>query len=334
MKITIITLYNELNYGAFLQAYALGKKLENMGHTITFYCPTKHSLMDAVHMLHLRETQFIKYRINLIWNYLSDLRKFFRTSSTLPTASLTIIGSDEVWNAENTNFHHSDVYVGKGIQSGKVATYAISAGSCSMQSFERLYGKDALSNLDFVSVRDHHTMTIAERLTDKTVTECLDPTYIFDFSSMAKKVSLNDYILVYGYTFYESEICRVCELSKQTGAKIVAIGFPHEWADINLSVGPMEFIDYVNGANCVVTATFHGTAFSILLKKQFAVFDHGLNKIKDILIKTGLDSRVVTDDELKPIMDSRIDYCMVDEKLKPMRKQSEQYLCNLVKCSQ
>lgn len=330
MKITIITLYNAFNYGAYLQAYALGKIFEDKGHIVTYYSPIKHRLIDFVHMLHLRETRFIKFRADFMKNYFCAMNSELRTSTRLPVADLTIIGSDEVWNIDNDTFFHSDIFIGKGITNSLVATYAVSAGNCSIQSFKKTYGKDAFSNLDFISVRDQQTMALVNSLTDKTTIECLDPTYLFNFSPDVKNVKLRDYILVYGYKFSESEIRRIRELKESTSFTIAAIGFPQEWADVNLSVGPMEFVDYVGGAECVVTSTFHGTAFSIMLNKQFVVFDRSLNKVRDVLEKVELQNRLVVDCELYPIIHNAIDYKSVIGKLSPYKEKSLNYINNLV----
>ena len=61
------------------------------------------------------------------------------------------------------------------------------------------------------------------------------------------------------------------------------------------SAGPAEFLGYLEHADCVLTNSFHGTAFSILLEKAFLAFRHSTrnNRLEDLLNKLGLSSHMM-----------------------------------------
>ena len=46
--------------------------------------------------------------------------------------------------------------------------------------------------------------------------------------------------------------------------------------------GPIEFLDLINNAELVLSSSFHGTVFSILLQKPF----YAINGMKDLRIST------------------------------------------------
>ena len=91
--------------------------------------------------------------------------------------------------------------------------------------------------------------------------------------------------------------------------------------------GPQEFLGYFSKASFVITNSFHGTAFSILYKKQFICIppQRGRERTDSILSLLGLCGRIIEDyqaiGELRPI-----DYKQVYSTLELLRNQSKSYL--------
>lgn len=72
-------------------------------------------------------------------------------------------------------------------------------------------------------------------------------------------------------------------------------GEKEEWIDIRIEGGPSEFIGYFQNASYIVTNSFHGMVFSVLLEKQFLVFSHSNKnaRIESFLNKLDLKSHLI-----------------------------------------
>ena len=101
--------------------------------------------------------------------------------------------------------------------------------------------------------------------------------------------------------------------------------------------GPAEFLSYVKNASYVVTTSFHGTAFSLIYKKQFKslIVGNG-NRIKSLLESLGLSSCCCNSDNLANVgkFDNQIDYKMVNIKLESLKKKSLNCLLKSLKNEQ
>ena len=74
-------------------------------------------------------------------------------------------------------------------------------------------------------------------------------------------------------------------MKRITGLPIVSI---HQYLDADLNfgdvsiedAGPVEFINLIQNAEYICTDSFHGSVFSVLLKKKFVVFNRYPEKYK------------------------------------------------------
>ena len=128
---------------------------------------------------------------------------------------------------------------------------------------------------------------------------------------------------------------RFCtELAQEKGMKIIRVGGnvlskmrnKHKHVDYACDLEPREWLYLLNHASCVVTNSFHGTAFSLNYQKDFYVeFSSTANSRLEHIIRTvGLQSRVVKDgraEEREPI-----DYVRVNGILDEIRDHSWDYL--------
>jgi len=98
---------------------------------------------------------------------------------------------------------------------------------------------------------------------------------------------------------------------------------------------PDEILSYVKNADCVITDTFHGTIFSIIYHKPFAVFcrkksDTGstnAEKLLDLLQRLDLMDCVIEDvSNISNILGKKIDYSKVDIIQNEERKKTLDYL--------
>lgn len=294
MRVCIITVFHEMNYGAYLQAYALGKRLEHDGHDVWYYEKRPWNIMDYVHALHLREIRNIGFNARLLMKYMKAWKQLKRISN-LDGFDAVVIGSDELWNVRNVNFRHEGYYIGEDMTSKKCLTYAVSCNTCSAEEFLKQYPElNNFAGLDDISVRDAKTYDLVTSLSNRVPVNVLDPTFLVDYD-VPKPKETGKYILIYGYYFTDEEIAQIKEYTRRyDDVTVISVGFPHSWCDKCVPCGPFEFMGYIKYAQEVITSTFHGTVFSIIFRKNFLSFARNNAKTLDVLHKFGLDEQNVS----------------------------------------
>ena len=78
-----------------------------------------------------------------------------------------------------------------------------------------------------------------------------------------------------------------------------------------VAYGPDTFVSLIKNARCVVSNSFHGSAFSMIYGKDFFVVNRkdGLNiRMKDLLNRYGLESRLISDETHDNSRMATIDY--------------------------
>ena len=123
---------------------------------------------------------------------------------------------------------------------------------------------------------------LEQRLKEKNIEVVLDPVFLTPKNSwvqLAAKPVKKDYILFFkmGYSkTAEPALEFAKELSKETGYELLMLWDQETWFEYREvkhigAVGPAEFLQWIAGAKCVVTNSFHATAFSIILNTPFYV---------------------------------------------------------------
>lgn len=340
MKIGILTFHKTDNYGAMLQAYALGSFLMNLGNQVFFldYAPSFLIKKKYVRRTVVQKVFFAIKQLLMIKMYLSKKKKFkdfVKHNFTLVSLNeskkmdVVFVGSDQVWSMNLTNY--DECYLGKKIESVKVA-YAASCGNIGMidERTEKLYAK-YLPKFDNISVREYETSRFLSSLLKKPVPVVLDPTLLVHNELFAKKQvkKINEkYICVYDAS-HDGVLSAVERFAKKMSFKIVALSCDIAYNNRNRLVQNAsieEFLGYIAGAEFVFSTSYHGCALAISFRRDLYCFDTGRasSRSKDLLKQLHLDNRYVTiDDEIIP---SRIDYEMVDAELESLRKSSFEYI--------
>lgn len=331
-EIKIITLYNSLNYGAFLQAFALQSVLSDLGYNPSFYEVNrkmkselrKHILRKDVRKIPINYIQYLKYK--KCWKYLNI------DNNNIETAKACIVGSDEIWNIKNSSFYHAPEYFGMNINNKNIISYAPSANITTAEDM-----KEYDENLNFekfskISVRDKNTFNLVKTMTQKDVSLVVDPTLLIkNYSKYEAKINVKSkYILVYGYKFSKSEIASIKKLKAKTGFKLYSIGMPQMWCDKQITATIFEFLSFIKNSEMIVTETFHGTIFSILYNKNFVSFANNKSKLCDLLERFNLESRDASKKNLIPILEEKIDYAKVNKLIEKERKKSIDWLIDAI----
>lgn len=98
--------------------------------------------------------------------------------------------------------------------------------------------------------------------------------------------------------------------------------FKQNIGDIRLSLGPDEFLSLLDGADYVVTGSFHATAFSLILQKKFFVEVPPKvgSRITDLLDSFDLRDRIFNG--AGALEDREMDWSKVEQKMNHLRQQS------------
>ena len=306
MKIKTITCHDVYNVGASLQAYALAQYLNSLGYEtqIIDYKPdylihykltgvgnpkyNKPFLREAYQIAKLpgrikarfskRKKEFDKFTNS----FLPVNEKRYSSNDELkadpPEADVYIAGSDQIWNTFFKNGKDPAFYLDFVPKNKLKASYAASFATNDVANEWKPQIKEWLSRFDFISVREKSGEKIVKALVgDKESVTVLDPVFLLsenNWLSIEKNLFLKEqYILVYDFDNSQEVQDYVIREAKSNGLKIYSI-LPSKYADKCFSKeGPRSFLYLVRHAQLVVSNSFHATAFSLIFKRPFTVFD-------------------------------------------------------------
>lgn len=374
-KVGIITIDKVNNYGAELQTLATQKAIEKLGYEAEiidylFYKNPGHKVTKSSKPLfplpfkkHLAE--WLYPRLNH-WKQLlksgkegkkraanfdafhkkhTKFSKEYSTAEELYAANMDydvyIVGSDQVWNPNN--YTSLDPYFLKFAPKEKRrVSYASSIGVNSIPEYARDYYKEALQELDAVSVREEDAVGIVKEVSDVEAHWVLDPTLLLtgeEWKKFFNPISNipEKFVLLYEITPCDYLKQLALKASKDLGYPVVRINreaIRQESDDeiINvLDAGPSEFVWLFANAQMVLTNSFHGTAFSLNMEKNFLVVTPERKKNnsrqKSILRLVGLEDRLIVENVPMPSKENYdIDYNTIRPKLEKARQESIDYL--------
>lgn len=295
MKVGILTFHRALNYGAVLQCYALQEVLKGMGYKVEvidyrpFNIEKKYKLIKLYNikafiggMLGLYSFQKAKKHFELFRQKYLQLteNKCYEYSAFLFQFDCYIIGSDQVWSPR-LNYGFDPIYWGN-IPDAKInISYAASMGtdhSFSKEDINRI--RKYLLNFSAVSVRENSLKNELSFICPNIKIEMvLDPTLLLSkekYEDILVKPNITDYIVYYQQEYNSNTIHFVTRLARQikcriiviTGKKEKVIGVSYSYLKL-ADVSVPQFLGYIRYARCVITSSFHGTAFSLIFQKDF-----------------------------------------------------------------
>lgn len=349
MKIYTVTFSFSTNLGEKLQEYALYKYLKNYGHSVKVvnYQPSflskknnfkgslnlknisKHIIFKIIGFIEKRKTQkFIRRNIEI-----TDCCSGVKEIKLLDAPDVWIAGSDQIWNIEMTN-GFDDVYILNFDSPAKKIAYAASSGDYVFKKEEVKKIGDILKEYSAISVREHWLKTLLNENKICNITHVMDPIFLLNrqqYKNIAKPSKFNRYILVYEMA-YDPLIGKVAnwiaKINNLNTIQIKQVVNKHGFNKIIPFVSPDEFIGLVEGAEYVVTNSFHGTAFSIKLEKQFYVVPirEGCSRIQSLLDDLGLQNRVIRGIKDMCTLNEKIEYERVNSILTSLVNDSIEFI--------
>lgn len=355
-KLGILTFNRALNYGAVLQAYALKSVCEDLGYE-THVIDYNQGMDDGPHPIRsfIHSSNKKRASVRLLKNILSyywdrkrwkAFRRFRKEylDESLPCQQASeivaldydayVMGSDQIWNYQITGGQFDPVYFGRLPKAVVSVVYAASAHDTPFPLDMELKLKEELSEAQApIGIREQKLAEYAGLLTGVTYPVVVDPTLLAGREILerveSKGFPKKPYILLYQIDHNPSSDISIRSLGKKFGCKVYSMTVPKLGSTHGKrgGLGPEEFLSLLDHAEFLVTNSFHGVALSLLLHKQFYVYENGgvMTRIDGLL-----DSLNLTDRKVRLVSDinlnRKIDYTLVDPELDRLRRDSLSFL--------
>ncbi len=360
MKIGILTFPNMTSYGCTLQMYALYRAVEHTGadaeiiHYRNEYMKARRHTtagqgnsalkstlrVTASKLLHLRQILSFHRFEHKLCQYpakaTSDKNDLIEISKRYDGV---ICGSDQVWNPLITDTDLSFFLNFCGPETKRIAyapSFGISSFSCDFT--EKI--RPELEKFRHLSVREEVGVRYVESMVNRRPECVLDPTFLLDkeaWSALEKPhpMAKGKYIFCFPVRKSAALIQFGRALAEKKNATlIVAEGnFLTQLRNRDprvkyaLDLSPEEWLYLLSHADCVITNSFHGAAFSIHFHKDFflecssAKANSRLEQLAEIC---GLQNRMIR--EGCDAWDTHINYAEVEARLAPHWQTSLDYL--------
>lgn len=360
MKVGIITIWDDENYGNRLQNYAVQetvKKATNGGEAVTikYIHDGMFRVRPYIKKFFRRLKAFTTYRCYAKGRFKialmkrgAKLRAFSQTYLSLDDNVIInnhipyglnekydffVVGSDQVWNP--TFGHATPVFFLSFADKAKRIAYAPSFGISALPVVNEKYIAEMLDGIPHLSCREEDGSAIIKKLTSRDAATLIDPTLMLTPDEWLKITNVNlprhNYALVYllGESPEEARSF-IKDAASRKGLDVIVLN------DINnlelCAIGVEDFLGYFYNADIIFTNSFHGTVFSMVFKKPFVVFGREPmnSRIETLLGKFGLLSRKYAEVSLNNDIYS-IDYTYMDDALDRERTLSLNYLRNAMK---
>lgn len=318
-----------LNYGAILQTYALQTYLEFLGLKVEVINYRPNYIIYDQSVMYVGE----QYRKNILtkWAYriikapskIGRRRKFamfaknelhltskYETYESLQKAGLDadyfFCGSDQIWNAVSGS-HKDLAYFLEFVPNGRIKISYAASGNLPLSNSEvKNITFPMINKIDCISMREDSTIADIQPFIEKPISHVCDPVFLLKGEKWRKLYKLystfkptEKYVLVYPIgNGIESTIIQATNCARQLNFPLYMISASNRRdnrIDKQFNVNPYDFLALIDNAECIVTNSFHGTSFSIILEKQFwACAAEGANqRITSLLGKADLLERLI-----------------------------------------
>ena len=309
MKVLIITINDNNNYGNRLQNYALQECLYNkikVKKVNTMWYDPQYTYVSKVNIFSLKT--WIKYIMNwknqrkyLKRGYLKDnirmynISKFTNRINTVFDFKIKnnldkeydyfIVGSDQVWNPNfwSKKCDHANIRFLKFASKEKRIAYAASIAIPKIPKDKEQFFKDSLNEMKAISMREKAGADLVKKLTGKDVPVVVDPTILLSKEEWQKIELKPEWYSgeKYIFTYFLGNPSPVIEkIAKKNNWKIYNL---MDKDNFNLYTSRVEeFVYLIDHAQLVATDSFHGTVFSILMNTPFLVINRKEKGVVDM----------------------------------------------------
>ena len=352
MKIALLTLQYDNNYGGNLQRFALSTVLQRMGHDVTclyldfiFFPKSRiQYLKNIVYRIIYRiitrkpiEIFVEKHNYQKYLNSCKITRPFFdhyvkHTDVITSKKQLRqyvnfdafIVGSDQVWRKKFTEMYGIDTFFFDYLPNDKTnrIAYGVSFGSDENElSPEDIKHLTPLFNkFKKISVREESALNMLQNYKwgSKDAEVVLDPTLLLSSEDYDKIINENETSNIQGNVF-----CYILDSDNQKEEFIQRYAKEHNKTIYSGSLGTMDVPQWLlsfKECDYVITDSYHGVLFSIIYNKPFHVF---FNKFRGSARFASLEKILSF-----KMNQENYNWLKINEKLTKLRKKSISFLGN------
>lgn len=366
MKTVVITRHAISNYGSLLQAIATQWIIEREGHEceiLDYIRDDEHySIADKAYLKNKPEwnNNFIKKMIYLSLRmpasimagrkfeemrkkYLHSTKRYHNSlelKTDKPAADMYITGSDQVWGKIATGEYDGSYFLDFVDDDDKKVAMASSFGHFPQDEKEKAWMSELLKRYQKIAVREDSAVSFLKEF-DICAEQVLDPTLIIEadkWRTLVRTKRTKKYVLVYQIHNDKRLGKYAKKMAKKMGLPLIRISSSlHQGireGKFVFSPDICEFINYIDNAECLVTDSFHGTAFAINLNTNFVEILPNTNtgsRNQSILKLVGLTDRIVTDMDDFSFINKKIDFNKVNAIIEIEREKSLAVLADMLK---
>lgn len=373
MKVSVITLHTVNNYGSALQTYATQTLLQRLGHTVEVvdYWRKDNAgeaavdkALESPAMQKIRKfwdwsgasRKMVRVPLKMLLAYKrKPMQDFLKKRVTLtahpyysmeelladvPQADIYVTGSDQVWNSIWNKGIELPYFLEYAPEGKKRVAFSASIGRGELSQWEIPQTITMLKKYSAISMREQSGVTLLKQYgIDSELV--LDPTLMLqrqDWENIADCPKMKKpYLLIYQLNENSKMDRYALELAKRHHWEVVRICFavPKFQKGVKCVVSPSveRLLGYFCQAACVLTDSFHATAFSLNLERDFisVLPERFGTRIESILALTGTQSRLLKDFSDFDIADNPINREKVRAILHAEREKGIHFLQNSLK---
>lgn len=331
IRIGILTYFASINYGAFLQAYALtrciGERYKDVAEVevINYESKIAHEwYVDRISVYKKEERDLLleQYRLFVECRKVLRLSKDELITDDIEEASewlrgkydIIIVGSDEIWKTDgfrgfpnvywlNFDMGENDINVPARI------AYAVS-GRNNYQAMTvdlQKYIQNAIRRFEYIGTRDEITrkelLKIERREIERNCDPCFLEPHYFRLSEEEKECVREKFGLSHGRPVI-SLMINGWELGRDLYRMFEKDYRVLYLCNVNVAVkkdnlvaiSPLEWNGLIAVSDLVITNFFHGTVFSMIHSIPFVALEEsekGRGKIEDLLSEHGMNDRLL-----------------------------------------
>lgn len=289
MKIGILTLPFNCNYGGLLQCYALQSFLKGLGHEVVVIkrvFPKRISFKNkAINVIKLLLGRTDKYKKSVAamrcfenayiieTPQVKEIRQY--DSLLKDKIDALVVGSDQVWRFDYTKEHYAEYFFDFAEEwAVKRLAFAASFGvkDWNLGKKETSKIKKLASLFDRISTREESGVKLCQEKLACKATRLLDPAFLLSRDEYRilyeTKKNETDVIATYILDLDQEKTKAIKQISQVIGKNVTFIGKDPQ---TRIYQPVVDWIKCIDESNLVVTDSFHGVVFSIIFNKPFVL---------------------------------------------------------------
>lgn len=353
MKIGLLTVPFNNNYGGFLQAFALKTYLESKGHSVTIInrrrdwekLTLKQKIKCQIKKIVYKSVDISIHTNHFIKTYLLPITKEIYSSSQLKKLrnyDFYIVGSDQVWRYNYAPSNISDYFFEflDGINKPRIS-YAASFGTSYNEYDGNTIKKCAqlLKQFKALSVREQSGIKLLSNIfsVSTPVSFVLDPTMLLEkniYEKLAEKYPIEDNKYIFTYILDKTDDKKELANRISSSKNLPILNIDAQTSDnVSTIIEPIEkWLSAIINSSFVITDSFHGMVFSIIFNKPFTVYinrNRGAERFESLL--SLLNIKDVLIDDSRQYKELEFNWNQINNVIEKEKYKSKQFLDIFIK---